>query len=495
MKKLIILNIVLSLIYLSWWFQWDNISNVWLYGLLLVGEIYHVFTAWLFWFTSWPGGRKYNLFNGTITPPVDIFITVAGEPIEVVEETVIAAKNIAYPSKNIYILNDSFVAKKKNWREYEELASRVGIHCITRRIPGGAKAGNINNALNLTKSELVVIFDADMVPHSDFLKETVGYFADQKVGFVQTPQYYKNWEENEVTAGAWEQQKLFFGPIMEGKDRKNAAFICGTNVIIRRSAILEAGGMNEKNIAEDFMTSLTIHQKGWKSVYVNKVLAEGLAPQDLLSYFKQQLRWSRGSLEVLFAHNPFLKRGLSISQRLEYLSSGLFYFNGVIVVIDMIMPLLFLYLGWQPVASTTTNFAIYFFPYITAILYTLYLVAGNEVTFRAISFNHSNWMLQVRALFSVLTGQKMGFSVTPKNAQQGKFLYLIYPHLLYIGLTIAGGVSGILREGLDPSVVTNLAWALFNVVLFLPFVRAAIQMDTLFNKSKSNAASYQVTTN
>ncbi len=495
MKKLILLNLILSIIYLSWWFQKGNMSNIWLYGLLMIGEAYHVLTAWLFWFNSWPGGRKYNLFNGTLQIPVDIFITVAGEPIEIVEQTVAAATRINYPNKNIYILNDSFIAKKKNWQEYEELAIRYGVNCITRRIDGGAKAGNINNALKKTNSQLVAIFDADMVPHPDFLSETVGYFADNNTGFVQTPQYYKNWEDNEVTAGSWEQQKLFFGPIMEGKDRKNAAFICGTNVVIRRVALEAAGGMNEKNIAEDFLTSLVIHQKGWKSVYVNIVLAEGLAPQDVLSYFKQQLRWSRGSLEVLFAHNPFLKRGLTLSQRLEYLSSGLFYFNGVIVLIDMIMPLLFLYFGWQPVATTTTNFAVYFFPYITAILYTLYIVAGNEVTFRAISFNHSNWMLQLRALLSVLTGQKMGFAVTPKNAQQGKFLYLIYPHLIYIGLTMAGAVSGILREGLDPSVVTNLAWALFNVVLFLPFVRAAMQIDTLHNQSPANAANYEVTTN
>src|SRR5690606_28145343 len=162
-----------------------------------------------------------------------------------------------------------------NWREVEVMAENIGVNCITRKESGGAKAGNINNGLKCTDSELVAIFDADMVPHPDFLQKTVSYFQDPKVAFVQTPQYYKNAEVNDIASGAWEQQELFFGPIMEGKGKVNAAFICGTNVLIRKEALLSVGGMYEKNIAEDFLTSLFIHQKGWKSYYLKEVLAEG----------------------------------------------------------------------------------------------------------------------------------------------------------------------------------------------------------------------------
>src|SRR3989344_1030836 len=98
--------------------------------------------------------------------------------------------------------------------------------------------------------------------------------------------------------------------------------MCGTNMVIRKAALREVGGMAEDNIAEDFVTSLFIHERGWKSAYVPEVLAEGLAPEDLFSYYKQQFRWARGSLEIVFRFNPLFRSGLTWSQRIEYLASA-----------------------------------------------------------------------------------------------------------------------------------------------------------------------------
>ena len=91
--------------------------------------------------------------------------------------------------------------------------------------------------------------------------------------------------------------------------------MCGTNVAVRRTALDEVGGLCQTNIAEDFLTSLLMHERGWRSVYVPEVLAQGLAPEDFLSYYKQQHRWARGSLEVIFKYNPLRRRGLTWPQR------------------------------------------------------------------------------------------------------------------------------------------------------------------------------------
>lgn len=477
-KSLLITCYVVALLYFSWWFQISNIGNPVLYGLLFFGELYHVFMSMTFWNTIWPArfAPVPAVSHEEAQLSVAVFITVTGEPVSVIRETALAAKNLFYTNHKVYLLNDGFVAKKENWRDVEELAREIGVTCITRRTPGGAKAGNINNALRQTESELIAIFDADMVPYPSFLSRLVPYFKDKKIGFVQTPQYYGNHTENEITAGAWEQQEFFFGPIMEGKSRRNAAFICGTNVLIRRKALTEVGGMYEENIAEDFLTSLFMHQKGWKSAYVKEVLAIGLAPQDLLSYYKQQLRWARGSLEVLFKHNPLFKKGLLWKQKIQYLISGLYYFNGVIVLIDSIIPLLFLLFGVQPVAATTTSFALYFIPFMFFNLYTLFHVSDGSVTFRAISFSQASWSLQLVALISIIRGKKMEFSVTPKQQQEGNFLFLVYPHLFYIGITILASIFRIYVSGTSPAVITNITWAVFNCVLFLPFIKSAVHV-------------------
>jgi cellulose synthase (UDP-forming) len=325
-----------------------------------------------------------------------------------------------------------------------------------------------------------------MVPHRNFLTTVLPYFNDPNVGFVQTPQYYKNHQTNAITEGAWDQQRLFFGPIMQGKDKHNAAFICGTNFAIRRIALHQVGGMCEDNIAEDFLTSLSVHQKGWTSCYIPHVLVEGLAPEDLLSYYKQQLRWARGSLEVLFASNPFFKKGLTFAQKIQYLSSALYYLNGVVIVIDMIMPLFFLFFGIEPVVSTTVNFAIFFIPYMFLSMYTLSTVSANSITLKGLSFSQSSWALQLLALKSVLLKQKMGFAVTSKSALSGNFVSLAYPHFAYILLVIIGIGIGIGREGINPSVLTNIAWALFNVILFVPFILVALPNPNLSSKTTNS---------
>ncbi len=491
-RTLIIFNVVMAIIYFSWWMDLSHVGHPVFYWLLVIGEVYHIIMAFCFWFTVWPADSKYTLTGQQREqaarefalrgrqPSVDIYIPCAGEPVEIVRSTALAAKRMKYSNHKVYILNDGYVAKKPNWQEYERMAEEIGVFCITRKTPGGAKAGNINNTLKQTQGSIIVIFDADMAPHEDFLQKVVPYFKDKQVGFVQTPQYYLNHDVNQVAGGAWEQQELFFGPIMAGKEKSNAAFICGTNVAIRRTALEQVGGMCEDNIAEDFLTSFFIHQNGWKSYYVPEVLAEGFAPEDLLSYCKQQLRWARGSLEVLFGFNPLFKKNMSWGQKMQYLSSALYYFNGVIIVVDALIPIISLATGIQPVEGTTTSFAFFFLPFMFLNLYTLYIASGNSVTFRGLSFSMSSWPLQLQAIKSILLKQKMGFAVTPKQAQEGNFLFLAYPHLMYVVIIVACAVIGIRREGLTPSVITNITWGLFNVIMFIPFIQAAYDWKGLF---------------
>jgi cellulose synthase (UDP-forming) len=405
---------------------------------------------------------------------VDVFITVAGEPVELVERTVAAARAMDYPNFQIYILNDGFVAGKDNWRDIESLAAHWGVHCITRTVPGGAKAGNINNALKLSYSPLVAIFDADHVPHANFLAKTAGYFTDRKVGFVQTPQFYKNYAENYLTKSSWEQQELFFGPICKGKNRLNAATMCGTNMLISRAALLEVGGMCAESIAEDFVTGLLMHARGYRSVYVPEVLAEGLATEDLLTYSKQQFRWARGALDVIFRYNPLFMRGLTWAQRIQYLSSASFYLSGMFIVIDALLPIVYLYSGIVPVRIDGMLLAAVFLPYIFFTLYVIQRTSNFTFTFPSLGFSTGSFNIQLKAFWKAVTFQKSGFSITEKNRAEGNFLPLVKWHILYIIVAAVGIPVALEREGLSASLLNNGAWVLLTSIIFLPFIRAAL---------------------
>ena len=447
-------------------------GNPVLFYLLLAGEVFHLWQVFTYIHAVWQ--PEFNaLQDHTFSPPVDIFITVAGEPIEIVEETARAALQMEYPNFSVYLLNDGYVAKKDNWKEVALLAKRLGIRCITRKIPGGAKAGNINNGLRRSTSPFVAVFDADQVPHPDFLLKTMPFFADTSMGFVQSPQFYKNYATNQVTAGAWEQQELFFGPVCKGKNRLNATFMCGTNMVIRKSALLAAGGMCETNIAEDFLTSLFVHEQGWKSVYVPEVLAEGLAPEDFLSYYKQQFRWARGSLEVMFRYNPLFRKGLTWAQKIQYLASASYYFSGIVIVLDALLPLAYFYTGKVPMVTSTMALAGIFLPYIFLTVAMLETTSNFSFTFRAVAFSMSSFTIHLQSLWAVITNKKSTFSVTSKKQITGNFLYLTIPHLLYILATIGGIIVAVLREGISAAFLSNLSWAIFNCAVFIVFIAAA----------------------
>ncbi len=472
-KLLLSFEVIVSLLYLYIILFRLEKGNTILFSLLAFSEIFHVWLVLTLIYNIWPRVTD-RIFNKDHKPEMDIFITVVNEPLDIIRKTVLACQKIDHPIKNIFILNDGKVANFEGWQATESLATELGIGCITREIGGGAKAGNINHAMTLTNGELIAVFDADHIPHTNFASKTVGYFSDSKVAFVQSPQYYHNFTENEVTYGSSEQQELFFGPIMSGKSDLNTAFMCGTNMVIRRTALDSVGGLNTENIAEDFMTSLEIHKEGWKSVYVPQVLAEGLAPEDFLSYCKQQFRWARGSMEVLFWSNPILDTKLSWKHKLSYLISASYYLSGIVVVINLLTPILFLLFGLQPLNSSSMLLPALFLPYIFLSVLILNTATGSNYTFRALAFSNGSFWIFCKALFAVVLRQNTSFTVTSKEKVQGNFAILVWPHILYSIIGLFAIVFGFYRYNLSPAFLTNLSWVVFNIATFLPFIGAAI---------------------
>ncbi len=472
-KILLALNALLATVYFVVLVFFFSQGNPILFWMLVAGQIFHMWQVLTFLYTIWETGYEAPK-DETISPWVDVYITVAGEPTELVRETVRAARDMHYPHKRVYVLNDGFVAKKDNWRDIERMTTEEGVSCITRTVAGGAKAGNINNALRLTESPLIAIFDADHVPHADFLSKTVPYFGDEAVAFVQTPQFYKNFTENYLTQGAWEQQELFFGPICKGKNRLNAATMCGTNMVIARDALVNVGGMCTESIAEDFVTGLFMHEKGYKSVYVPEVLAEGLAAEDFLSYSKQQFRWARGALDVIFRYNPLLRSGLSWAQRIQYLASASFFLSGAVVLMNALLPIIFFYTGAVPVVISGMLLASVFLPYIFLTLYVLQKSSNYTFTFPSLALSMSAFTIHLQALFAAIMRRKSSFAITSKEAVTGNFIRLSTAHILYIVVATFGLIVAFAREGLSASLINNSAWALFTIAVFIPFIRSSL---------------------
>lgn len=181
---------------------------------------------------------------------VDVFIPVYGEDVSVIRKTAVAALAI-HGRHRTWILDDG------RSDEVRVLAAELGCFYKRRLTGAGAKAGNINHALALTKGEFFAVFDADFVPRPNFLLETVPFFVDATVAFVQTPQAYGNLR-NLISRGAGYMQTVFYKFVQAGRNHFNAAFCVGTNVIYRRAAIDDVGGIYTDSKSEDVWTSLTL---------------------------------------------------------------------------------------------------------------------------------------------------------------------------------------------------------------------------------------------
>ena len=152
--------------------------------LILAAELFGVMTLLLHVFSTWTLVERR-----APTPPAgyeaDILITTWNESVDILRNTLLAAKQMRLV-RDIWLLDDGCRP------EMEALARELGTRYIARSDRSHAKAGNLNNALQYTEAEFVLILDCDHAPSPEFLERTLGYFVDPKVGFVQTPQDFYN---------------------------------------------------------------------------------------------------------------------------------------------------------------------------------------------------------------------------------------------------------------------------------------------------------------
>ncbi|WMJ73325.1 glycosyltransferase [Cytophagaceae bacterium ABcell3] len=272
---------------------------------------------------------------------VDMLTTFCeGEPYEMIERTLIAMKAVRYPHK-------TYLCDEADDPYLREFCKQHDVVHVTRTEKVNAKAGNINNALKQADGEICVILDPDHEPHPDFLHRVLPYFEDPKLGYAQCVQGYHNHRESLVAFGAAEQTYHFYGPMMMAMNSYGTAQAIGANCTFRRAALDSIGG-HAPGLAEDMHTSMRIHAEGWKSIYVPEVLSKGQVPSSLSSYYKQQLKWSRGTFDLLFYVLPSLFSKLTWRQKLHYSILPLYFLGGVMDMFNILIPILALVLSEFP---------------------------------------------------------------------------------------------------------------------------------------------------
>ncbi|MDH5764881.1 MAG: cellulose synthase catalytic subunit, partial [Gammaproteobacteria bacterium] len=236
---LVLIFLLVALNYFVWRLSTFNDNYFYFSLLIYVAELFGIMTTLLHLFMTW----KLTI---RVSPPqlddrkVDIFIPTYNEPEDMLRRTLIAATSLDYPCK-VWLLDDG------DRPEMKSLADAFNVEYLARKDNQHAKAGNLNNALQYSDAEFIAIFDADHAPHKNFITNTIGYFRDDKVALVQTPQDFYNLDSYQHRSQRsvrriWTEQSLFFRVIQRGKDYWNAAFFCGSCAIVRRASLDTIGG-------------------------------------------------------------------------------------------------------------------------------------------------------------------------------------------------------------------------------------------------------------
>ncbi|MCZ7625635.1 MAG: glycosyltransferase [Candidatus Methylomirabilis sp.] len=366
------------------------------------------------------------------------------EEIDLVRKTVLGCINMTYPHQT-YILDDG------NRAAFAALASELGCGYVTRTERAHAKAGNLNHALSVTDGNLIVVFDADYVPQPDFLDKTLGYFTDDRVAFVQTPQNYYNVDSfsfhfNPKRRIMWNEADLFYRFMMPARDYWDSAFFAGTSAVFRRTALADIGGFATETITEDLHTSVRLYKRGWKGVYHNELLSSGLAATDLKNYHVQKLRWAEGNISLLFADNPLWTRGLTLPQRICFFATVFGWFIGVPKLIYFVTPAVMLLTAQYPIYPFDWPFLWRYGMFLTTIILSVKIVSRGygRILDEELS-NMLNFFVLTKAVVRSLLCRRARFIVTGKGAGEAVSLRGVLPQLTLIGLCIAGVEWAVLK--------------------------------------------------
>lgn len=427
--------------------------------------------------SAWPLQRKPLPLppDSTQWPTVDVFIPTYNEALSVVKPSVLAALSLDWPRDKlkVYILDDGRRA------EFREFAAICGAQYIARTDNRHAKAGNLNNALPQTQGEYIAIFDCDHMPVRSFLKTTVGSLVgDPRCALVQTPHHFFSPDPFERNLGTFKvvpnESNLFYGLLQDGNDLWNAAFFCGSCAVLRRSALMEVGGIAVQTVTEDAHTALNLHRRGYNSAYIGIRQAAGLATTSLSAFIRQRTRWARGMAQIFRIDNPMFCSGLNLFQRLCYGNSMLYFFHGLPRLVFLTAPLTYLFFGLHIIHAAALTLLVYALPHLVLSNFTNSKLQGG---FRHSFWNEAYetvlaWYIAVPTLLALINPRSGAFNVTSKDELVHKEFFawrLAAPNLVLALLNIAGVAMAIPRvlywnAQETPTVLLNVAWSLFNLM-------------------------------
>jgi len=301
-------------------------------SLEIAEVIWHKKTARTFQPLTPPETFKY--------PKVSLHLPIHNEPPMMVRKTLEALAKVDYPNLEVLVM-DNNTKDPAVWEPVKADCERLGPMFRFFHLENwpGFKAGAINHALEQTDSdaEIIAVIDSDYVLSPDWLKCMVPYFDNENVGFIQSPQDYRDRSQSTFKNICYWEYAGFFNIGMVQRNEYNAIIQHGTMTMIRKSALLEVGNWAEWCICEDSELGLRLYEAGYDSVYVKDSFGKGLMPDTFSGFMTQRFRWVYGAMQIIKGHwrsfLPTKKSPLTAAQRYYFIAGWLPWFSDALALL------------------------------------------------------------------------------------------------------------------------------------------------------------------
>lgn len=377
------------------------------------------------------------------------------EPLDTIERTLRALVELDYP-------HDTWILDEGDDPAVRALCARLGVHHFSRKgrpayqqksgpFAAQSKHGNYNAWLaeiGYSNYDILLAFDPDHVPRSEYASASIGFFSDSSVGYVQAPQVYHNQSASLIARGAAEETYAYYSVIQTASFGLGQPILTGCHNGHRLSALQEVGGFPD-HTADDLTLTLRYQAAGWRGVYVPRVLATGQAPETWPAYLTQQLRWARSVLDIKLRRMgeaggvPTVKRAIDWFQGFGYLQDALVATATLVLLVTILSTGRFqnalVRLHAWPTALLVVVFAV-------SEIYRqrFYLVPKEErgLHWRALLLRAAKWPYTLLALLHVIRDTPFAYQVTPKKGVGGSGRMLVVPHAVIAGALALAAVTG-----------------------------------------------------
>ncbi|CAH0535176.1 hypothetical protein VST7929_02837 [Vibrio stylophorae] len=322
---------------------------------------------------------------------------------------------------------------------------------------------------------------------------------------------------------------MFYDVIQRRRNWLNASFCCGAGSIHRREAVMEAAlrayaeqiekqhsEMEKKvrkmtgerqvdqsvsahlktsalldteltpykfHVSEDIYTSMVLHgdpTRNWRSVFHPQIESKMLSPQDLQTWTVQRFKYSGGTIDIALHDNVLKRKGMSFGQKLMYFATAWGNFAALWNIVFLLSPIIYFATSIAPVSAYDSAFYLHFLPFIICSEITMMLGTWGVAGFSGKTNYLAFFPVNLRALWTVLRGEKISFPATPKSRQDGQFYHLVWAQIAIVVLSIGsmgfawaaywGGFWGHYAVG---GLVLNSFWVANNVIAMKGMIKAA----------------------